>query len=395
MPAQSSPRRVLLMVSSMRGGGSERQVLLLARHLDRNRFQPHLYLTEAAGDFLDQVPADVPIHSFDSCADPGGIYLPGRQLRRQTEFLRQVIQQQRIDVIYDRTFHMTMIAGKAAGGVRRVATIVSPPHLAVPLVESRFVALKRRRLAAAYRSADVVIAVSRQAARSAESYYRLPPQSIVVIHNPVDFDGLSGHHATRRTDHADHADHRSQLVCVGRMTPEKGQADLIDALAIAVNDWPASVGQVRLRLIGDGPLRGDLASQVSALGLSDRVTFLGAQKDAAAEIAAAGALVLPSRFEGLPNVMLEAMALGTPVIATRAGGAVELQRDQPTAFWADVASPPSLAAAILEFANHPDRSIAHTEAAQRLIQSEHNVPHVVQQIEDLLDPKKGKGVLNA
>ena len=71
---------------------------------------------------------------------------------------------------------MTMIAGPACktAGVPRVSTIVSPPSHAVPLVESRFVWLKQRRLARAYRNAYAVVAVSRQAARSAESYYALP-----------------------------------------------------------------------------------------------------------------------------------------------------------------------------------------------------------------------------
>ena len=186
----SRRKRILMMVSSMRGGGSERQVLMLAKELDRTRFEPHLYLTEAAGEFLDKFPSDVPIHSYDSCGDDGGLYVPGRQLRRQTEFLHRVIRNHQIDVIYDRTFHMTLLAGKAARGIRRVSTIVSPPHLAVPLVEKRFVALKRRRLAAAYQAADVVVAVSRQAALSAESYYGLQPDRVVVIKNPVDFDRL-------------------------------------------------------------------------------------------------------------------------------------------------------------------------------------------------------------
>ncbi|QEG00495.1 GDP-mannose-dependent alpha-(1-6)-phosphatidylinositol monomannoside mannosyltransferase [Stieleria maiorica] len=380
MPDQR--KRVLLMVSSMRGGGSERQVLLLSQTLDRSRFEPHLYLTAAAGEFLGQVPSDVPIHSFDSCRDSGRVYFPGRQLRRQTEFLRGVIRDNKIDVVYDRTFHMTLIAGKAAAGVRRVSTIVSPPHLALPLVEKRFVALKRRRLAAAYRGSDVVVAVSGQAAQSAESYYGLPTGSVVVIKNPVDAIGLRKAVGAAPPRYSD----QTVLVCVGRMTDEKGHADLIDALAMLQSKWPETRSAWTMRMIGDGPLRGELQARAESLGLESRIQFVGSLASAAAEINAADALVLPSRFEGMPNVVLEAMALGTPVIATRAGGAIELQADAPTAFWADPGNPPSLAQAILEFAANPDQAATQRLAAQQQIESDHAPAAITRQIEQLLSP---------
>lgn len=373
-------KRVLLMVSSMRGGGSERQVLLLAKTLDRSRFEPHLYLTEAAGEFLDQVPTDVPVHSFDSCGESTGIYIPGRQLRRQTDYLRGVIAHQKIDVVYDRTFHMTLLAGKAARGIRRVSTIVSPPHHALPLVEKRFVALKRCRLAAAYRQSDVVVAVSGQAARSAETYYGLNAGSVVVVKNPVDVDQLKKSAGPPRPKPAD----QTSLVCVGRMTEEKGHADLIEALVEVRDQWPHSRPPWTLRMIGDGPLRPTLEARVRMLGMTQSVQFAGTAKNAATEIASADALVLPSRFEGMPNVVLEAMALGTPVIATRAGGTVELQQDAATAFWAEPNDAHSIAQAILSFARDPDQAKQHCAAAQELVESEHNLSKIVAQIEALL-----------
>lgn len=386
----TAPKRVLLMVSSMRGGGSERQVLLLAQHLDRSQFQPHLYLTDAVGDFLDAVPDDVPIHSFDQCPDSKGVYFPGRELNRQTKFVRQVIQDQSIDVIYDRTFHMTLLAGRAAKGIRRVSTIVSPPHLALPLVETRFVGWKRRRLSAAYRSSDVVIAVSDQAAQSARAYYGLPSEQVVVVRNPV--DAIAVHHAassmpeTRDQESSDtkHNVGETRLVVVGRMTEEKGHVDLIEALPNVMADWPASRAKPSVRLVGDGPLRESLQTRVQTLGLTEHVRFLGAMPNAAAEIASADALVLPSRFEGMPNVVLEAMTLGTAVVATRAGGTVELQHDQPTAFWADPGNPPSMTEAILSFANNPDQVNRQVHNAKHLVENNHDLKSVVRRIEGLL-----------
>lgn len=374
-------KRVLLMISSMRGGGSERQVLLLAQHLCRDRFDVHLYLSDAAGAFLDHVPVDVTIHVDPKVAN--GMYFPGRRLRQQIAFVRSVIEQHQIDVVYDRTFHMTMLAGPAAVGVRRVSTIVSPPHLAVPFVEHRFVWLKRKRLAKAYRGSDVVVAVSKQAAESAERFYGLPSGSVVVIPNPVSVDWNDSPQAANETA----LRQQTRLLCVGRMTAEKGHADLIDAMAHAVESWPATKPPPELRLVGDGPLRFELEQQSHALQLDAVCKFLGKKNDAMNEICAADALILPSRFEGMPNVVLEAMAVGTPVIATRSGGTVELQRDQPTAFWAEVANPKSLGEAILEFSRHPDRAQQHRHSALDLIERHHRLEVILAKIESLLDPR--------
>ena len=154
----------------MRGGGSEQQTLLLLEHLDRTKFAPHLYLTHREGDLLARVPDDVVINEFQPSRSR--LYFPGRALGDQVSHLTNMVRSEKIDVIYDRTFHMTMIAGPAAraADVPRVSTIVSPPDRALPLVERRFVGLKKRRLAKAYRDSSRVIAVSQNAADSAARY---------------------------------------------------------------------------------------------------------------------------------------------------------------------------------------------------------------------------------
>ena len=68
--------RVLFMISSMRGGGSERQTLLFLKNLDRSRFSPHLYLMEKAGTLLPDVPEDIPIHTFEDVRKEPLVYMP-------------------------------------------------------------------------------------------------------------------------------------------------------------------------------------------------------------------------------------------------------------------------------------------------------------------------------
>ena len=375
--------RVLFMISSMRGGGSERQTLMLLKHLDRSQFAPHLYVMERAGDLLPQVPSDVPIHSFEDVRREPVIYLPGGVMRQQIRHLKKLLSDECIDVIYDRTFHMTMIAGPASHqrNIPRVSTIVSPPALALPLVEKRFVQMKQRRLAKAYRTSRQIIAVSRIAAKSAASFYKIPADSITVLPNPVETNELRKNTLKdRRPENAS----ALNLVCVGRMTKEKGHRDLINAIVLAQAEWPDSNPVVHLRLIGDGPLRADLELQASKVHKPHTVEFLGTLSNAGPSIKEADALILPSLFEGMPNVVLEAMALGTPVIATRAGGTIELEREEPTILWAEPQNPNSLAKAILSFASDHPSSLARVQAASRLIHEHHNVNATCHRLEQYL-----------
>lgn len=115
------------------------------------------------------------------------------------------------------------------------------------------------------------------------------------------------------------------LVCVGRLSPEKGQAGLLEAFA----ELRGRHRDLELRLVGSGPDRQALEALAADLGVSDRITFLGrlTETDTLAEIARSDILVLPSFMEGLPIVLMEAMALGVPVVASRVAGIPELVAD--------------------------------------------------------------------
>lgn len=116
-----------------------------------------------------------------------------------------------------------------------------------------------------------------------------------------------------------------QIVAVGRLSPEKGQAGLLQAFASVVRDNP----ELQLLIIGDGPEGGELRELSGRLGIDDHVTFVGrcGEEETLDLIARADALVLASFMEGLPIVLMEAMAMGTAVIASRVAGIPELVKD--------------------------------------------------------------------
>jgi len=118
------------------------------------------------------------------------------------------------------------------------------------------------------------------------------------------------------------------LLAVGRLSAEKGHADLIEAMALLRDSHP---GNFRLIVAGDGPERRSLERRCSALDLSGSVIFTGHQADIAHYYGIADLFVLPSHSEGSPNVLLEAMAAGLPIVSTAAGGAAELVSHGDTA----------------------------------------------------------------
>jgi glycosyltransferase involved in cell wall biosynthesis len=129
---------------------------------------------------------------------------------------------------------------------------------------------------------------------------------------------------------------------VGNFTPKKAHADLVEALPMIRHDVP----DARLVLVGLGPLEADLRQRVRRLGLDDAVVFAGFRTDAPRLAAAFDVFVLPSRFEGLSIALLEAMALGRAVVATRVGGNAEVIEDRTSGVLVPAGDRRSLAGAV-------------------------------------------------
>jgi glycosyltransferase involved in cell wall biosynthesis len=132
---------------------------------------------------------------------------------------------------------------------------------------------------------------------------------------------------------------------VGRLAPQKNHALAIEAVARL-----AGVGLV---IVGDGPLRADLAGLAKTLGVADRVALTGARADARAVMGAADVVVLPSNWEGMPLVALEALGAGVPLVATAVRGIVELMTDEVDCLLTPPRDPAALAAAIDRVTSDP------------------------------------------
>ena len=214
-----------------------------------------------------------------------------------------------------------------------------------------------RRIAEAARRAAAIITVSRPL-RDALVALGVDASKIVVLRNGVDLDvfGLENQRESRV---------RLGLpvtgtiaACVGNLVPEKGQSLAIEALA--------HVPELRLVIVGDGPLRGDLSVLARRLGVGDRVIFVPAMPQHALRhlYASADVLLLTSTREGWPNVVLEAMACGTPVVGVDVGAMKDMLGGARIGRVLEHRDPVGLAAAITDVCRSPPtRAVVHAHAA--------------------------------
>jgi glycosyltransferase involved in cell wall biosynthesis len=308
--------RVLLAIGSLAGGGSERQLIGILKRIDRSRFDPQLYLLNRSGEFLDAVPDDVPVTAFSDVSMPSGLYLPGRIYRQQVQHLAETLKHQNIDVLYDRTAQMTLVSGSASQRARvpLVSTVVVDPELDLRENFTRFRWQKRRVLTRAYRSAAQVIANSKSLLDASVAFYGLDPARTRTISNGFDFDRIRELADATPVPESPGRATETRIVAIGRLQPQKGFGDLIEAARILVRDRRQST--IKFSIAGQGPDEAALRSLIDQYQLGEHVELLGFVPNPYPLLKSADVFCLSSTYEGMPNVLVEAMACGVPVVAT-------------------------------------------------------------------------------
>jgi glycosyltransferase involved in cell wall biosynthesis len=360
----------------MEPGGSERQLLYLLRGLDRARFEPMLYLLYDQGSLLSEIPDDVRRIAFWNEHRPPKISWPGRIHHWQIAHLRQVLSRERIDVTYDRLFHMTMIAGPAtrAANIPRVSAIVSPPQFDVERSENKWRWIKRRRLARAYRESAALLTVATGTADSASRYYNIPRDRFRVVPSPIDLPRIRML-ADRDLTTAEFRNDRVHVLAAGRLSAEKGHRFLIDAVANYLKDRVThSLPDLDLHIAGEGPLHESLREQARALKIEEHVHLYGHVANPYAMMRRCDLFCMPSLYEGMPNAMLEAMACGAPVVASNTEqGPGELLREHPLGTLVPPADSPALCRAIQDRFRAPQSWLERTRAAENYVLTHHDM----------------------
>ncbi|MEJ2357269.1 MAG: glycosyltransferase [Deinococcales bacterium] len=293
---------VALFLPSLDAGGAERVMLDLADAFLELGVAAELVLASRRGPYLEDVPSELPVVDLGRSRVATSLLPLGAYLRRRRpRALLSTLEHANVAALAVR---------RVAPGIRAVireANTVSR-DLASGEVRSR-VLLRLMRWT--YPTADAVVAVSAGVARDLSERLHVPAGRLHVIENPV----LTPRLRAGAREPLDHpwfgAGEPPVVLAAGRLTPQKGFATLLRAFARARSRRPC-----RLVVLGEGEQRAELEALATELAVAEAVSLPGFVPNPFPHMARAGAFVLSSAWEGLPNVLIQALALGAPVVAT-------------------------------------------------------------------------------
>jgi glycosyltransferase involved in cell wall biosynthesis len=370
------PRRLAYVLPGLGTGGTERLVTDLARRLDRDRFAVSVVALED-GRFRGELERDgCRVTVIDGFG--GGKGRLGR-LGHIWGAMRHALRGD-VDLVHTHHLGMLLHAGVASLPRRRWRW-VHTEHIR-PDVERIYSRRLVRMAPMLLRWPDLVTGVAEPVGRYFREEAGVEPRRVRVILNGVDvprFAEGGDRQATRRS--LGLADESWVIGTIATLRAQKNHGLLLDAFARVARAVPSA----RLVLAGDGPLAKVLEARSHALGVREKVHFLGSRLDAPALLGAFDTYCLPSHYEGLPLTILEAMAAGCPIVATRVLGIAEVVRDGDTGVLVAPDDAAALAAALLRLRATPALAARLAEGGRAWVRRHGDVGVMTKEYERLYD----------
>jgi len=308
-------RKVCFVLPSLAGGGAERAAVQILNALDPSVWDRSMYLFRREGPYLDDVSPQVQLHA-------------GNERSRVARWLalRRFVRATRPDVVVSFLSYFSVLTAVRAAGVGARVVFNQQTPMSAFLTDRDYPWRGRwqRPLFAAvtrtgYARADLIVTTSRGVADDLVAVFGVSRGSVRVVHNPVDLAAVDV--AAKEAIDPEHeaAWRHPVIVAAGRLAAAKNYPLMIEALALLRRRIAA-----RLFILGQGDEEPALRTLIAARGLSDAVVLCGFQKNPWKYIARADVFALTSHYEGFGNVLVEAMACGTPVVATASDGTREI-----------------------------------------------------------------------
>jgi glycosyltransferase involved in cell wall biosynthesis len=362
--------KIAYIIDHLRVGGAQRHLLEVVRGLDRERFKPEMWT--AAAEPGDLAPVferyGVPVRSFGI----GSTMLSPRTLGAVKRVAGD-LKGRGVSIAHGYLFEGNFLAGLVGRYARLPLTLASKRSL------DRYTRLDRRLAAWLSNRLATRVTVNAEAVGNfVVAHEWCPPAKLVKLPNGVALP--SAQDVSPPTSSQPDPRGSGPLVgMVGRLTWKKGYEFAIEAAATLRDRVPG----IRVDIVGDGPLRAQLEAQVESSGLEKTIRFLGQRKDVPQLMTTFDCFMLSSVIEGMPNALLEAMALGRPVVTTSAGGSGEVVVDGESGLVVPPHDPHALAAAVERVLR--DRTLAERlgEAAIRRVRDNFSLEAMLRGLEAL------------
>jgi glycosyltransferase involved in cell wall biosynthesis len=333
----SDRRRICFVLPSLAGGGAERAAVQILNALAPAAWDRSMYLFKMEGPYLHDLSPSVRLQAGDEQSRVGRWFA-----------LRRFVIETRPDLVVSFLSYFTVLSAVKAARVGARVVFNQQTPMSAFLADGDYPWRRRwhRQLfgivtRAGYAAADLIVTTSQGVADDLVAAFGVARARVCVVHNPVDLDAVAAA-AVEPIDplHAA-AWQRPVIVAAGRLAEAKNYPLLIEALALLRARVPA-----RLFILGQGEQESAIRALAAARGLEDAVVLCGFQNNPWKYIARADVFALTSHYEGFGNVLVEAMACGVPVVATRSSGTVDIVRDGVDGLLVDRHEPDAVAAAL-------------------------------------------------
>jgi glycosyltransferase involved in cell wall biosynthesis len=369
---------ILYLITDLNYGGTEKVLSQIINGLDKTRYAARVCSLKSDGYYARKIARDgVPVRTFD-------VYRYGKlgaviRMVHVVSRLAVFVKGNKIDVIHSFLFQANMVA-KIVGLVTGCRVITS-----VRVMEQQ----KKWQLTVEKltKSLSERILVNSVALKSFVLYnMKVPDSKVKVVYNGVD-TGRTPDPAGRKSKRAEFglAEQDVLVGTVGRLHKQKGVEFFISAAKDVLSVNP----KIKFMVVGDGPEKVFLADKSRQLGIEKNVIFTGQRDDAAELISVMDIFVLASLWEGTPNVILESMGYGIPVISTNVGGVAELIQDNVTGLLVEPGNAKALAVKIMLLLTNRGVASKISTAAKQTVIDKFSVARMVKETVLLYENNSG------
>jgi len=331
---------ILYIITDMNIGGTEKMLFETVVRIDKNKYCPVVCSLKKAGVYSEKlVNRNIEFMSLDIYRFYG-LFLPLFLLYGIFRIV-SIIRKRNIDIVHTYLFQANIIgriSSKLSGKNLIVISSFRGKETDLQFLIERYTSkLADKFIANSYALKDLVIKKT-----------RILSQKIDVIYNGIETANLIKINRNEKLSQLNLTNNDILIGTVGRLHKEKGINDLITSVEIVIKKY----NNIKCLIVGDGPEKKFFESRIHKLGLENKIYLLGFRIDAVEIISILDIFILCSPYEGMPNVILEAMVYGIPVIVTSVGGVIELIKDNENGMTVEYGNPNALAEKILYCINN-------------------------------------------